>query len=273
MHYIGMDVHISTLEFAVINEAGRILQEQRVPTGVKALMDFVRRVPKPRKIIIEEGTLAAWVAEIGVRCGEEVIITDPKTNRWIGRAGQKEDRIDARKLAQLARGGYIKPIPHPTGNRRRFRELVFAYHDTVKSETRLKNKLKAKFRQHGIPCLGETVYREMHREVWRKKLPQDPVVQLIVAGLWHQLEQIQAVKADLLQALRWQSKLYPEIKRFQAVPGIGFIHAVTISARIETPHRFATKKQGWMYAGLGLIERTSGGKRYTKKLTTNYNRL
>ena len=43
--------------------------------------------------------------------------------------------------------------------------------DTVKSQTRIKNKLKAKFRQNGIKCSGETVYSVKYREEW-KKLPQ-----------------------------------------------------------------------------------------------------
>jgi hypothetical protein len=29
---------------------------------------------------------------------------------------------------------------------------------------------------------------------------------------------------------------------------------------METPHRFANKKKVWMYAGVGLMERSSGGK-------------
>lgn len=117
MNYIAMDCHISTLEFAVVNESGRITQEKRVNTGVKELIEFVKSVPKPRKIIMEEGTLASWVLEMCTDFGEELIITDPKTNRWIGQSGQKNDAFDARRLGQLARGGYIKEIQGNAGNR------------------------------------------------------------------------------------------------------------------------------------------------------------
>ena len=75
--------------------------------------------------------------------GEQLVISDPKRNKWIGASGEKEDPIDAAKLAQLARGGYIKEIHHPLGQRRRFRELITAYHDTNKSIVRIKNKIKA----------------------------------------------------------------------------------------------------------------------------------
>jgi len=56
------------------------------------------------------------------------------------------------------------------------------------------------------------------------------------------------------------------------VPGIGLIHASTIFAIIDTPYRFSNKKKLWMYAGIGLAERSSGGIVYSKKLTREYNR-
>jgi len=273
MNYIGCDCHISTLDCAVVNERGHETKKQKINTGVKGLMGFVKSIPKPRKIIIEEGTLASWLLEVCTAYGEELIITDPKTNRWIGRAGQKNDEIDASKLAQLARGGYIKEIHHPIGHRRRYRELVLSYHDTVKSQTRIKNKLKAKFRQNGIKCSGETVYAATFRNEWRKKLPQDKVVQMMVEGLWRQLDQVHEVQEELFGHMCKQSRRYSEIKRFKQIPGIGPVHAATISAIVETPHRFANKKKLWMYAGFGLAERSSGEKVYSRSLTRSYNRL
>ena len=184
MNYIGVDCHISSLDFAVINERGTVTQKAKVSTGVKEFMTFVKSIPKPRKIFIEEGELAGWMLETSLKFGEELIITDPKINKWIGKAGQKNDPIDAEKLAQLARGKYIKEIYHPVNNRRRFKDLVFAYHDTVKSRTRIKNKIKANFRGNGIKCSGGNVFSEKYRDKWREKLPKNKMTHLIVEELW-----------------------------------------------------------------------------------------
>lgn len=273
MHYIGMDCHITTLEFAVVNEAGRLVKAHKVATSVNGFMEFVKKVQPPRTIYVEEGVLAAWALETCVRFGEKLVITDAKKNRWIGSCGQKDDSIDALKLAQLARGGYIKEIRHPVGQRRRFKELMIAYHDTVRGTTRIKNKIKAKFRQNGIQCTGTTVYSETQREEWKGKLPQETTLLLILDGLWRQLKQSERIEEELLAAAKAQAKQYPEIKLFQDIPGIGFIHAATISAILETPYRFADKRKVWMYAGLGIITRSSGGKLYSEKLSTDYNRL
>ena len=273
MHYIGMDCHITTLDFAVVNDAGRLVKSCKVSTSAKNFMEFVKKVPSPRIIYMEESALAAWALETCNRFREKLVITDPKQNHWIGSSTQKDDPLDALKLAQLGRGGFIKEIHHPVGERRRFRELMDSYHDTVKSTTRIKNKIKSKFRQNGIQCTGMTVYSETYREEWKKKLPQDEILLLIVEGLWRQLKQSEQTEKDLLRAARYQAKHYPEIKLFEDIPGIGFISAATISAILETPHRFANKRKVWMYAGLGIVTRSSGGKTYSEKLSTDYNRL
>ena len=41
MHYIVMDCHITTLDFAVVNEAGRLVKTHRVATSVNGFMKFV----------------------------------------------------------------------------------------------------------------------------------------------------------------------------------------------------------------------------------------
>jgi transposase len=261
------------LDFAVVNEAGQLIKTKSVATGVHSFIEFVKTVPQPRMIYMEEGTLAAWVFETCVRYKEKLVVTDPTKNRWIGSSGQKNDPLDALKLAQLARGGYIKEIHHSVGQRQRFRELMEAYYYTVKDTTRIKNKIKAKFRQNGIRCTGATVYLEKYREEWKGKLPQETTPLLILEGLWRQLEQSEQNEKDILTAAKVQAKQYPEIRYFEAIPGIGFISAATISAILETPHRFANKRKVWMYAGLGLTKKSSGGKIYSEKLTTNYNHL
>ena len=272
MNYVGMDTHISNLDFAVVDDAGRLVKSASVATSVKNLIEFVRKVPHPRIVYMEEGTLAAWSLEVCSHFGEKLVITDPKENHWISSSGQKNDSLDALKLAQLARGGYIKEVHHPVGQRRRFRELMEAYHDTVKGTTRIKNKIKAKFRQNGILCPGCTVYREAYRDEWKTKLPNE-TARLILDGLWQQLDRSEQTEKQLIAAARAQAKCYPEIKLFEAVPGIGFIGAATISAILETPHRFANKRKVWMYAGLGLTKRSSGSKIYSETLSKDYNRL
>jgi len=273
VNYIGTDVHISTLNFKVVNDSGKIKMANEVQTSAMNFMTFIKSVPKPRQVIIEEGPLAAWLLEMCVENKEQLVITDPKQNHWIGGSGKKEDAIDAEKLAQLGRGGFVKEIHHPTGQRRRFRELVQAYHNTNKSIVRVKNQIKAKFLQNGIACLGQTVYLPNHRAAWRKKMPQESALRVIVDSYWKELDQVENSLETILKEIKLESKGYPEIKLIDEIPGVGFIIAMTIVAILETPHRFADKRKVWAYSGFGINKKSSANKIYSEKLGKEYNRL
>ena len=113
MNYIGTDIHISTLDFKVVGNLGKVKMAREVTTSAPNFLDFIKSVPAPRQVIIEEGPLAAWLLEICVKNGEHLIISDPKRNKLIGASGEKEDPIDAEKLAQLAR----EMVKHPINGR------------------------------------------------------------------------------------------------------------------------------------------------------------
>jgi len=272
MNYIGADVHISTIDFAVVGETGRVAKRHRIETSERGMVEFVKSIREPRQLIIEEGTLAGWIRDVMEIRGERVVVTDPKQNRWIGRAENKSDRIDAEKLAQLQRGGYTKEIEHLVGNRRRFRELVMYYHDTVKSVTRVKNKLKAKYRQNGIQCSGETVYDERHFPEWLEKLPQEETVRFQVEGLMQQLVFLEGQKSEILKRVKEIGKEAREISQFRKIAGIDWILACTISALVGDMHRFSSKCKFWKYVGLGIVQRGSGKSVSPSHLTGDYNR-
>ena len=41
MHYIWIDCHITTLDFAVVNDAGRLVKSCKVATSAKNFMEFI----------------------------------------------------------------------------------------------------------------------------------------------------------------------------------------------------------------------------------------
>ena len=57
-----------------------------------------------------------------------------------------------------------------------------------------------------------------------------------------------------------EAKRYPEIARFQKVPGVGLIGACRFSGYVQTPHRFSSKRKLWRYFRLGISMRSSDDK-------------
>ena len=53
MNYIGVDCHISTLDFAVVNERGTTTKRVKVNTGVKEFIGFIKTCPSPEKFTLK----------------------------------------------------------------------------------------------------------------------------------------------------------------------------------------------------------------------------
>ena len=63
--------------------------------GIEVVGQAVDHPLVPNGIFIDEGELASWMLETILDFGEQLIVTDPKINKWLGKSKQKDDAIDA----------------------------------------------------------------------------------------------------------------------------------------------------------------------------------
>src|SRR4030095_4945834 len=106
----------------------------------------------------------------------EVVVCNPRRNKllWVG---NKTDRVDAQKLAELLRCGQLKAVYHGTPGVRLLKELVHSYDSLVSDTTRVMNLLKPIYRGRAIGCAGRDVYYQRNREQWLEKLTEPGVRQ------------------------------------------------------------------------------------------------
>ena len=136
-HFIGVDVHCQFCEVAAVDAQGRKVYRGRCATTIPALVAELDKVPRPRAVVIEEGPLADWLARNLRPQVEDMVVSEPRRNRLIARDGDKDDPLDAEKLAQLYRGGYVKAVHHGDSLKRAlFKQHVGLYHDAVRQRVR-----------------------------------------------------------------------------------------------------------------------------------------
>ena len=102
--------------------------------------------------LAEEGTWAAWLYELLKPRVTKVTVCNPRKNALL-KSGNKSDRIDARKLAELLRHGSLSAVYHGEKGIRTLKELSRNYLTISKDLTRVMNRLKA-LRSWAIPCIG-----------------------------------------------------------------------------------------------------------------------
>src|SRR5487761_1684272 len=142
-----------------------------IETKVQTILQFFGGLRGNLYVTLEEGTCAAWLHDLLKPHVVSVLVCDPRKNALL-KAGNKNDRIDARKLAELLRSGLLSPVYHGENGVRTLRELARSYMAITKDLTCVMSRLKALYRSRAIPCAGTLVYAARHRVEWLQKLSE-----------------------------------------------------------------------------------------------------
>jgi len=262
-YYIGADVDSKMVELA-IEKKEKIVQRYRVPTTIPALRTVLGSIPGTKFLTFEEGPMAGWLYRNLKDDVDDLVVCDPRRNKLIACDGDKDDSIDAGKLAGLLRGGYLRAV-HQSEDMGMvvLKQWVSLYHDKVRDAVRQINKIRARCRMYGIRIPRCALRDQVSRYRWMTKLREkDLAEQLEVMWIGFDIIATQ-VKMARKQLIR-HSKDYDIIKYWSDVPGIALIRATTMLAYLDTPWRFSNKKKLWKYCGVGLQRTASGTDRFGK---------
>ncbi len=241
-HYIGLDVHCSFTELAVVTQAGRLTKRQRCATTIPALREALQAIARPHAVALEEGPLADWLWRNLHDHVEALTVCDPRRNRLIAKDADKDDPIDAEKLAHLLRGGYLKAVHHPQALERAvFKQLVLLYHDRVRQRVREANRVMAYLRHYGVFVRAQAFADPGERPALLRGLPSLRRIAANLERLWDSYDlaagQVWTMRRRLVEAARQEEV----IERFTPLPGIGWVRAATFFVYVDTPWRFPTK--------------------------------
>jgi len=258
--YIGMDVHKETVSIAVLDSSGKTVMESVIETQALTIVQFVQGLRGELHITLEEGTWAAWLYDLLRPHVNEVVVCDPRKNALL-KTGNKSDRIDARKLAELLRSNLLRPVYHGERGVRALKELSRSYLTISGDLARVMTRLKALYRSWAIPCAGKQVYAPRYRSEWLGKITEGGVRRR-AEFYYQQLDALRSLRQQVRRELLAESGKHPASKLLCQIPSIGPIRAAQLIAILQTPHRFRTKRQLWAYGGLGIETHSSADHRY-----------
>ena len=204
--YIGLDVHSSTCTFNVTDERGREVDNTTIETNGRLLVKYLREIEGIKKLTFEECELSSWLYEILRPEVEELIVCNPVANRDYKKI--KTDKMDARKLSKLLRGGFLISVYHDGSKREKFRSLMSGYQDLVEEAVRLKNRYKSLFRKGGKKVKGETVYNDGSLLEGFERSD----FKFIGIQIYHLLEKMEESRQEYLKEILKYNKRFKEIK-------------------------------------------------------------
>src|SRR6202023_1434349 len=254
--YIGLDVHQATISVAVLVSAGKLVMEAILETKAETILQLIHGLRGSLHVTFEEGTCPGVLHPLLKPPVTQVLVCDPRKNALI-KAGNKSDRIDARKLADLLYLNKLNPVYHGETGIRTLKEVARSYLALTRDTTRVMNRLKALYRSWAIPCAGQGVYAPLYRSEWLAKITEAGVHRRAEI-YYQQLDALRSLREHVRRDLLAEGRKHRAMKLLRQIPSIGPIRAVLLIALMQTPHRFRTKRQLWAYCGLALKTSTSG---------------
>jgi transposase len=235
--------------FVLDNDGGEVVEEGRLrttPDDLRRRFDSAERM----KIAIEVGTHSTWVSRLLEECGHEVLIANPRKTRLIYGEKRKTDKLDAQKLARLARADpeLLYPVKHRGAQSQAHLALIHSRDALIRSRTQLINHVRGTVKSFGarLPkCSAQSFHKKVAGE-----LPDE---------LAETLEEIVATIASLTQRIRnydrriehLSKERYPqETELLRQVPGVGALTSLTFVLTLEDPGRFEKSRSVGAYLGL-----------------------
>src|ERR1700682_844645 len=258
--YIGMDVHKETISIAVLNSSGKLVMECIIETKASTILQFVQGLRGELHATLEERTWAAWLYDLLRPHVNEVLVCDPRKNALLT-AGNKRDRLDARKLAELLYMNKLNPVYHGEHGVRTLKELSRSYLAISGDLARVMTRLKAVYRSWAIACAGKQVYAPRYRAQWLGKI-SEAGVRRRAEFYYQQLDELSVLRQQVRRELLAESAKHQASKLLCQIPSIGPIRTALLIAILQTSHRFRTKRQLWAYGGLGIETHSSADHRY-----------
>ncbi len=101
--YVGLDLGSSFCYQSVVERDGSLRFSRVVRTNERELRDSFAGLEGDVRVHMEAGELADWVGSVIGPLVSRVVVSHPRSLAWIGKDATKDDRVDARKLAELLR--------------------------------------------------------------------------------------------------------------------------------------------------------------------------
>ena len=259
MLYAGMDVHKRFCQIIVCTKEGEVVKKGRIKTDEKEIREFFYGL-KNVKVAIEASANYSYIVDALAKEGYEVLVAHPLRTRAIAEAKIKSDKIDAKILADLARGNLIPTSWIPPKEIRELRDLVRQRIFLVKQRTKIKNKIHAELIKRGIECRGN-IFTKAGKE-WLHSL-KIPAIETYLSIMEKLEEEIK--KMD--KRLKEEEKKFEEVKLLKSIPGVSTFSALVILAEIGDVNRFPDEKKIFSYAGLVPSVHKSGDRVYYGHIT------
>src|SRR5271168_5203873 len=259
VHFVGMDVSVKATSVCVVDDAGKVVLQQKVPTEPADIVALLSSLGATfGRIGIEAGPLSQWLVNALTAVELPVICVETRHMKALLTAQQinKTDRNDARGIAQMMRVGLFKPVHVKTLAAQEQRMLLTTRKLVQRKLIDIECDMRGTLRNFGLKVgMVSTIGYEARIRNLVEGFPRlAAIVEPLLTVRRVMRQQLAALHKMLLDTVRHD----PACRRFMTVPGVGAVVALTYRASVDQPHRFLHSRAVGAHVGLTPKRHQSG---------------
>jgi transposase len=272
---IGVDLGDRNSHFCVLGSDAEIISEGSIRTTPSSFEKHFGKFASSL-IAMEVSTHSRWASQLLKEIGHDVVVANANKIHLITKSSRKNDRVDARTLARLARADWrlLHPIQHRSDEAQQVLTLLRARESLMTARTKMINCVRGLVKPMGerIPLCDTDVFA---------KRVASSLPDALHGALMPLVEQIKEITATIHEYDKKVTALagdkYPESRLLRQVPGVGALTALAFMMTIGDKQRFASSRLVGAYLGLTPKQHQSGqsdpelgvskeGNKYMRKL-------
>lgn len=250
-HYIGFDVHKKSISYCVKTADGRIVEEGKLRATHQVLRQWAEQRTEPWHGAMEATLFSGWIYDTWKPYATELQMGHPAMMKAIGASKKKNDKLDARKIADLVRchllpACYVAPVEI-----RELRRLLRYRNLVVQQATRMKNKMSGLLMEVGAEYNKQQLHGKKYFTDLLDSVEEVPEsVKDLLRLSRGALETFETTQQELLGRLRKDPRLAERVGVLRSIRGVGEVTALTWVLEVGDPHRLGSVAHAVSYCGL-----------------------
>ncbi len=265
--FAGIDVSLEYSSVCVVDASGKVVREAKVVSEPEALIGWFGSLGlRLARIGLEAGPLSQWLYAAMKQAGLAVELLETRHVSDAFKAMPvKSDRNDARKIAQLMRLGWFRPVHCKSIAAQEIRAMLTARKLLQSKLLDLENSLRGILRGFGLK-VGKTTRTNFAGRI-EELVKGHPNLQTIGQALLRARAVLLAEFNGFEKRVRAMSRLHDKARLLMSTPAVGPIVSLTFACAIDDPSRFTSSKQAGPHFGLTPKKYQSGETDYTGRIS------
>ena len=263
--FAGLDVDKQSMAVTFADHT-QLVKSLRLPYSSEYLLNYVRKNFPGQRIafVYEAGPTGFGLYDDLVREGHPCLVVAPSMVPTAPGQRVKTNRLDSKKLSEGLRGGQLRSIHVPSASYRELRHLVQLRDTHVRQLTASKLRIKALLLYEGIafPAPDGKWSARVLREL--QALPCSKAVRFklndLIVTLQFHYQAAAAAQKEIRRFCQTDEELRQSIRLLTSIPGIGWIVATHLVARLGDWREIDNVRQIAGFLGLVSSEHSTGDK-------------